>query len=198
MTETQTHYGLVFRRFKSGHYGRKVGSKTQYAHRLVWETERGPIPDGMEIHHVDFDPGNNAVDNLACLTSGDHSRLHAELRVQRRGREAYRRAYQEHGVADQAKAKRNAAEPVAVTCVGCGVVFHRTWPAKTWGATCSERCWRRDRDRRRVGWVETVCTMCWGLFWTLEKKPAHLCSRRCVGDYRKYSKANSVRVTPPR
>ena len=46
-------------------------------HHLVWEAVNGPVPDGYDIHHVDGDTYNNAIDNLECLTHSDHARLTA-------------------------------------------------------------------------------------------------------------------------
>jgi hypothetical protein len=39
-----------------------------YAHRLVWEALRGPIPAGMEINHIDGDKTNNHPSNLEAVT----------------------------------------------------------------------------------------------------------------------------------
>lgn len=41
---------------------------TWYAHRLVWEAAHGPIPEGMQIDHLDSDAGNNALSNLDLVT----------------------------------------------------------------------------------------------------------------------------------
>lgn len=46
-------------------------------HHLVWEGVNGPIPDGYDIHHIDNDTYNNAIDNLECLSHADHARLTA-------------------------------------------------------------------------------------------------------------------------
>ena len=35
-----------------------------YVHRLVYETFKGAIPDGMEIDHEDTNKDNNSIDNL--------------------------------------------------------------------------------------------------------------------------------------
>lgn len=39
-----------------------------FAHRLVWETFRGPVPDGLTINHIDGDKTNNRLDNLELAT----------------------------------------------------------------------------------------------------------------------------------
>lgn len=49
-------------------------------HRVFWEETYGPIPEGHVIHHIDGNPSNNALDNLACLTNAEHVRLHSEQR----------------------------------------------------------------------------------------------------------------------
>lgn len=45
---------------------------TWYAHRVVWEAAHGPIPDGMQIDHLDCDAGNNALSNLELVTPAEN------------------------------------------------------------------------------------------------------------------------------
>ena len=47
-------------------------------HRDVWIFHNGPIPEGMHVHHIDGDTGNNDISNLACVSRKEHWRLHAE------------------------------------------------------------------------------------------------------------------------
>lgn len=43
--------------------------KSQFlVHRIIWEMINGPIPDGMEIDHIDLDPWNNRIENLRLAT----------------------------------------------------------------------------------------------------------------------------------
>lgn len=44
------------------------------AHRLVWETLRGPIPDGMQINHKDLNKANNHPNNLEVVTPAENIR----------------------------------------------------------------------------------------------------------------------------
>jgi hypothetical protein len=37
-------------------------------HRWIWETFRGEIPKGYEIHHKDHNKLNNSLDNLELVT----------------------------------------------------------------------------------------------------------------------------------
>lgn len=57
-----------------------VGRKKVPEHVLVWERAHGPKPPGCEIHHIDGNGKNNALENLECLTKSEHRRLHAMLK----------------------------------------------------------------------------------------------------------------------
>jgi hypothetical protein len=43
-------------------------------HRLVWETFVGEIPEGLTIHHKDFNKQNNALVNMELMTVEDNAR----------------------------------------------------------------------------------------------------------------------------
>lgn len=45
-------------------------------HRLVWEIAHGAIPDGYQIHHINHDRTDNRLENLACVDTVTHKRLH--------------------------------------------------------------------------------------------------------------------------
>lgn len=57
-----------------------VGRKKVPEHVLVWERAHGPKPQGCDIHHIDGNGKNNALENLECLTKSEHRRLHAMLK----------------------------------------------------------------------------------------------------------------------
>lgn len=44
------------------------------AHRIVWETAHGPIPEGMQINHKDLDKSNNRLSNLEVVTPAENIR----------------------------------------------------------------------------------------------------------------------------
>ena len=44
------------------------GIKIFYVHRFVYECINGPIPDGMEINHINNDKQDNCIENLELVT----------------------------------------------------------------------------------------------------------------------------------
>jgi len=50
--------------------------KQRFEHVLVWETLHGPIPSGMEVHHVNGDKLDNRIANLVLVSRLDHKRIH--------------------------------------------------------------------------------------------------------------------------
>lgn len=52
----------------------KDGKKYSFSvHRLVWEAFNGPIPEGMQVNHIDENPENNSLDNLNLMTPEENS-----------------------------------------------------------------------------------------------------------------------------
>ena len=52
------------------------GGRTCGIHRGCWAAHNGTIPEGHVVHHINGDMLDNAIENLACMTPGEHSELH--------------------------------------------------------------------------------------------------------------------------
>ena len=79
--------------------GRK-GSDYIFYHSLVMCEALGitEIPKGFAVHHIDHNPLNNNINNLALVQMGAHSRLHAiEKKMMLQGSETIRRGVGEDG-----------------------------------------------------------------------------------------------------
>jgi uncharacterized protein YbdZ (MbtH family) len=46
-------------------------------HRYVWEKEKGKIPAGWDIHHINGIKADNKIDNLECLSKSEHTRKYS-------------------------------------------------------------------------------------------------------------------------
>lgn len=44
------------------------------AHRIIWEMHNGPIPEGMEIDHINHVKYDNRIENLRLASRSDQSR----------------------------------------------------------------------------------------------------------------------------
>ncbi len=75
----KVRYGDVAGTFVSKQDGRRgsvsvrISSKHHKAHRIVWEIFNGPIPDGMIIDHLNGNPWDNRIENLACKSITQNS-----------------------------------------------------------------------------------------------------------------------------
>lgn len=60
------------------------GQVQAMAHRVVWESIHGPIPEGLQINHKDLDKQNNRPSNLELVT-GTENVQHAQANGCNRG-----------------------------------------------------------------------------------------------------------------
>lgn len=71
----QEYDGKKFSLRNTGYYSLTTDDRLSM-HRYIWEKEKGPIPDGWDVHHVDEDKSHNEISNLECLPKADHTRKH--------------------------------------------------------------------------------------------------------------------------
>lgn len=156
-------------------------------HEELWIAAHGPIPDGCDIHHADFDALNNSIDNLVCLTEDEHAAAHHERLVERgkanppsavaleRAAEWHRspegRAWHvEHG-----KRTWDGRQPRLATCEQCGASYQSLDP----GRFCSNRCKSAWRRASGLDNVERACECCADPFVANRYDKTRFCGRSC-------------------
>lgn len=71
-----TPFGKAYKR-KDGYYQISSGiHQGKLLHRLIYESNFGPIPNGFHVHHLDNDKSNNTPTNLVLLSISHHHSLH--------------------------------------------------------------------------------------------------------------------------
>lgn len=56
-----------------GYYRVRLFKKFYLVHILVWITFRGPIPEGMQVNHIDENKLKNCIDNLNLLSPSQNN-----------------------------------------------------------------------------------------------------------------------------
>ena len=60
--------GYVLLTVVRGPFGTPGRTATVMAHRVIWEAVHGPIPEGLEINHMNARKDDNRIENLELVT----------------------------------------------------------------------------------------------------------------------------------
>lgn len=64
----------IKKRIRSGYLQAQFGAKHWMCHRLVWESVHGPIPEGMQVNHINGIKDDNRIANLEIVTPSENLR----------------------------------------------------------------------------------------------------------------------------
>lgn len=138
-----------FTLLENGHYYSATLRKS--IHVAIWEFYRGEIPEGYVIHHIDFNPANNALSNLQMMERGEHMKLHNAARQKK-----------------------------LFTCTYCGKQFYKYDNRNdTEHNFCSYLCDKRWRRLMKLYHEERICVICGEKFRVRKSSKTKTCSTHC-------------------
>jgi len=177
---------------KGRYYFGRVKGKNWSLHRYKYTIERGDIPEGWHIHHIDGDCFNNDIDNLEPIDPKKHSDLHppSEDTLKKWQEAGIEKAPEWHGSEEgiewhkkhyEDNVKSKFHERVSAVCSFCSAdtMTAKSILAKKGNIFCSNKCksaWRRKNkpDKKMV-----ICPTCSTEFETLKYLPNMYCSLKC-------------------
>ena len=175
---------------KSGYYQNSTIHKS--LHRFVWEENNGVIPNGYEIHHIDFNKSNNHISNLIMLSKKEHLEIHSksltdeqrqfrrnnmnnvvrpkaiEWHKSKEGLEWHKKHYQ--------KCLKESKPKMKKICVFCGSEFIGYSNSNY----CSNKCKSAQRRKSEKDKITVKCIICGNYFSTNKYRPAKTCSKSCA------------------
>lgn len=195
--------GKRFYKAASGYYKSADG---KWMHRYVWERERGEIPADCDIHHIDGNRGNNAIDNLECVPRRSHRKEHTAKRdpaeLQEYMRHAQSAAPKWHGSTEgKAWHSKHYAEvtaklresKVTLVCEVCGKKFDVDPMCAKRAHYCSNGCKTKARYRSGADNETHICPICGKEFSINKYSRTKTCSRECGRESERRTKAEQYR-----
>lgn len=187
--------GIRFYPDKRGYWlGQRRGSKKPVRlHIYVWEYYNGPIPKGYQVHHKDFNPDNNEIENLELLSKADHLSYHAKLQDKTWAREnllknavpaaAAWHSSEEGHAWHSAHAKESLVplfdKKVTKVCQFCGEEYEVPEFLSENSRFCSNNCKSAWRRKAGLDNIEVQCEICGKTFFTNKYSRARFCSPEC-------------------
>jgi len=172
--------GYKWHRYGEGYYERGSGGKTVRLHRAVWESERGTIPEGCVIHHINENKADNSIGNLELVTNEGHSADSFEGKVGAHRHVAARRAKEARARQMEERKKR------MLLCSLCGGEYHSgaVHPRRF----CSSKCLEAARSGAFTA-EERTCERC-GAKYLATQRGQKYCSPKCNNQQAQERQAN--------
>lgn len=162
-------------------------------HRFIWMCEKGDIPEGYDVHHLDHNKFNNDISNLTLLTRSEHIKQHFEdssEEFKEKTRDNMRKARFsdkciEYHLSEAGRKQKSDTlkdcwksgkmyKPVTYTCEICGKQYNKR-RSEAKHRFCSEAC----RIKFEFPSRNLVCPICHKEFISKAGSAAITCSKRC-------------------
>ena len=176
--------GRIYKRYPEGkhpnYYYCETKSTKRIYHRDVWEYYNGAIPKGYVIHHVDFNPLNNDISNLVCITPVEHSKIHYQhnlgaISEKRMQQIRAKNGYTKENWKERRKKSIKTVQEKRGICQECGKPFTVTNVHQKY---CSPNC--RKRANTRASQKEYICEYCGKHFMASSYYERKACSTECA------------------
>jgi hypothetical protein len=190
--------GVKYYRHTSGYYRfvptkkqRASGIKDRQMHRDVWEYHNGIIPFGYEIHHIDENPSNNEINNLAMLSSTEHKKLHgpdsgnksAYWHKTENGKKFHSEVAKKQWANDR-EAKLKVALDAQPKAVEASKEWHASEQGKEWHSKHGKETWSKRKTYTKT------CEVCGASFDTYWPNRGVYCGPNCCAKaFRKRAKS---------
>lgn len=183
-----TFDGVEYRRYPAGKHSNyyfhkwKSGGKyySKLLHHAIWEKEHGtPVPDGYIIHHKDFNPLNNAPDNLQLVTPKEHNEIHGVLPQFNAGHPEHHKqiAYSKDNWNERRALALERLQSSPRICKQCGREFIATNVHQRF---CSKSCHHKWQYTSPDMEVDFVCEVCGKTFRGNKYLKPKTCSEQCA------------------
>lgn len=164
-------------RISQGYY---VTGKNTRLHRLIWEAHNGEIPKGYDIHHIDGNKLNNAIENLQCLPHSEHLAMH--MKANKKLHEWHKTEAGRKFLGEKSKKLWESRQVHKLSCIHCKTEF----PAKQADRAkyCSNKCEQAARRERGDDLIERKCLICSKTFLINKYYKTLTCGYECGSKYR--------------
>lgn len=201
MNRTLDYQGRTFFQQEGQPYYRSWNAdlgRPDYLHRVIWQDNNGPIPEGFDVHHIDENPENNEPTNLEALSRQDHRMLHweslngaqkAAIRTNlvenaRPAASAWHRSDKGRDWHSEKARKELPNRVHRLDCGFCGCPITRVGVVQK-GRFCSNACRAADRRASGVDNEVRACAYCSAAFTVNRYAKTETCSRACANRRRK-------------
>lgn len=165
MVDRQIHFSRNFYQDKKTGYWISTDYPRIRAHRWVWISIHGPIPDGYHIHHKNQNKSDNSIENLELMEKSRHCSIHMMTEENR------------------ARFRRIANEYRPLT-----KKWHRSKEGREWHRKHSLLIWEKRKPK------QYRCKQCKEKFESLKLCNTKFCSNNCKSKFRRRSGVDNVEI----
>ncbi len=190
MTIHQEHFGRKFYQDKKTGYWISTDYPKIRAHRWVWISTHGIIPNGYHIHHKNEDKSDNSIKNLELIEGSRHMSHHMQdperIKFASENCNRIRPLTKAWHASEEGKAWHSLhaikcnfgkGDLIKYTCQCCKKEYESVKRSRAF--FCSNACKSKCRRDNGIDDIEKECSICMMKFMTSKYQNNTYCSRAC-------------------